>query len=584
MSIRQLDSVTITKISAGEVIDRPASIVKELIENSLDSGATRLMIDIENGGKTLIRISDNGSGISKEDLPLAPVCHATSKISALEDIYTNLLFGFRGEALASIAHVAKLTITSKTNSQQTGYKIDANETIISTPEPISHPQGTTVEMRELFYNMPVRQKFLKSDTTEWALVYDTVIQALLGNPYVEICLKHNGKERLNTTGIHDLKSLVLLLFGKEYAPHLLPIDLQGNPLGFTGIVTSPAYTLGNRSRQWLFINQRSVRNGLISKAISQTFEDKIPHGRFPLIILNMSLDPGMIDINVHPQKLEIKFLQTQGIFESIRHAIDHALRPFGSPTLSRQSPTPLLHDTYQTTLRQTPPYDVFIDKDPIPHSQEQMPLYPPLELCDRLPAEESNHDIHTPRPTFLQVFNTYLVISTPNGLAILDQHAVHERILYDHIKAQQAQGMIDVQSLLMPHRMALSIHQMAYFESHKDVLNGLGFDIDVFGNQEILIRGIPATLTQVPVEELVSELLTDLQAFEGISIPDGHLEKWKMKACKKAIKAGKRMSESEVNALIEALIKTPDGYTCPHGRPLCVFLGQEKLEKLFLRR
>ena len=563
MPIQYLDPVTITKISAGEVIDRPASIVKELLENSLDSGASRIVIDIENGGKQLIRITDNGIGIAKEDLPLAPLCHTTSKIHCLEDIYHNLLFGFRGEALASVSHVAKLSISSKTQSQEIGYVITSSQDVVSELQPVSHPIGTTVEVRDVFWDMPVRQKFLKSDSTELSHIYDVVVQACLGHPLVEIVLRHQGKQMINTSGLNRLEDVIVSLFGKDYIAHLLPIAVEINDVGIRGIVSSPAWTFSNRSRQWLFVNQRPIKNAVLQKAIQQVFADRIPSGRHPFLVADVTMMPQHVDINIHPQKQDVRFLNTGHMFDTFRQALTHHLEAIPASFLPASKPDLPVYEgrdsfRFDRSSQESPP--------------SNMSLFSPHAL-----SEYTTGSI-----PYLHIYQTYIVLDTVLGVAILDQHAVHERILYDKIKSDFQKTEYQ-QSLLIAEHVHLTPDKMAVYEASRDIFQKIGIETEIFGPSEIVVRAMPHAYADVCIEPLILDLL-EASVESGSLRMEEPLKKWQMVACKAAIKAGKRMKESEIQHLLKDLIETPSRYTCPHGRPLCVFLGKPELEKLFLRR
>ena len=354
--IKQLDSVTINKIAAGEVIDRPVSIVKELIENAIDAGADTISIDIQDGGKELIRITDNGKGFYKDDLSLAPIRHATSKIQSIDDVYNTMSFGFRGEALASICHCSFLTITSK-QVDCSAYQITAHQDKISSIQHVSHPVGTTILVENLFHNIPVRQRFLKSAATELSYILDCCIQFSLIQPNINFIVQADGNEKLNTTGISNMYQLLIMHYGKNLKEKCVPVDETIGPLTFKGYVSNPTLTFSNRSKQILSVNKRLIKNSLLSKSITDSFRDLIPQRRFPLVILNITIESSLVDVNIHPQKNDIKFLNPGFLFDSLPKAISLALHsvqdhvapitPLVKPIVSDslQEPSPLLHQS-----------------------------------------------------------------------------------------------------------------------------------------------------------------------------------------------------------------------------------------------
>jgi DNA mismatch repair protein MutL len=580
MPIRILDPITVTQIAAGEVIDRPASVVKELLENALDAGATEIVVDIENGGKTSILVRDNGSGISKEDLPLAPVKHATSKISVLDDIYSALTFGFRGEALASMAHVGQLEILSKTSSSEVGYKITSFLQDISPLEAVSHPIGTTIVVKDLFKNMPVRHQFLKSESTEAGYIYDVVLHHNLIHPQKTFILKHNGKELYNSSGIKTAKQLLLQMVGKDLKDRLIDVDIEAGSIRVIGVIGNPTLTYPNRAKQWLAVNNRPVKNPTLLKAVQQGFRDLIPANRFPLAVLNIEMGSGQVDVNIHPQKQDIKFLNPGKMIDIIPNVIAAAL--------NGQAPSPPFSSPFSSSSTFSPINRVYIpptQEYPQPeHTQaftalfSELPIEPTLPLG--LPAIGTLTD-----GSYFQVLNTYLVIKTPQGLALLDQHAVHERILYEKIK-QRAASSGHSQPLMIAEIVDITPDLNLALESSTEVLSQMGFVIEPFGPTQIAIREIPVEFTDTPVQALILRFLELAKEAPGAT-PDLVLERketLQMMACKAAIKAGKTMSLAETQHLIRDFLTSPSNYTCPHGRPLCIELGRDQLEKLFLRR
>ena len=589
--IKCLDPVTVSKIAAGEVIDRPVSIIKELVENSLDAGATDIRIHVEDGGKQSIKISDNGSGISKSDLHLAVTQHATSKINALEDIYTTLSFGFRGEALSSIAHVSQLDLIS--NDGAGAYAIRAHEREISAPEPTSHPQGTTINVNDLFFDIPVRRKFLKSKATELSHITDLIMQFALIHPTINFQLISEDHEIINTTGIDNAEVLLIQFYGSSIRGNLIPIHHSSGAFTFNGLITSPVITFTNKSKQIVAVNQRLIKSGVIQKAVSTSYKDLIPGNRHPVLLLHITANQQDIDINIHPQKHEIKFLNPGHIFQSMPRAIQHALydhqsrqidgdpqesvpdyytnQPFKSVNASINIPDHAIQTTF------SPPNQPETATITIPETS-QIP-----EFTDIVP--ERRPTSNTPI-TFIQVYDTYIALKGPEGqLWVLDQHAVHERILYEKFKVQFEHSEIAHQTLLVPVIIELSKSDYPHLESIIGHLNLLGFTSEPYGPQEIAIREIPNVMASCRIPDLVQQLI---QSIKTVTTPICDLthemkSELQMKACKAAIKAGKHMSAPEVQALLQDLLQCPSNFTCPHGRPLVISFDKKKLETLFNR-
>ena len=587
--IRALDPITVTKIAAGEVIDRPASIVKELVENSLDAHATRVQVDIEDGGKRLIRITDNGDGISKEDLPIAPQRHTTSKITALEDLYLTDTFGFRGEALASVCHVAKLEITSRQEGAE-AYHISAFQETISEPEITPLPKGTRIEVKDLFFDIPVRRQFLKTAGTERSHITDVIIQFAVSNPDIDFILISDGEEVVNSTGIKDQESLLIHLFGRSLKGHLVPVEHTIGPVTFKGHISDPTLTFSNRGKQIVSVNRRLVKSGVVQKALMESFKDLIPARRFPLVALDISVSKQNVDVNIHPQKLDIKFVNPGFLYDALPKAIKFSLQSNNTP-LPTVAPAWNPFETHMSPEGTHP-------SSPSPSSDmafsgnynQQFAAYnadteqqqtPPMDALRTLFSAGSDE-----KPVFdyFQLFNTYIVIKTPEGLYVLDQHAVHERILYEKIKDTFGQNT-ERQALLLSEIVDLSPDLFVIFQEHTEYFKDLNFVIEEFGTNKLVVRELPVAFAESNTKDLVIDILEQLKDYPGSSrdLTLDQKETLQMRACKAAIKAGKTMYPEEVERLVEDLVKSPSNYTCPHGRPLCIFFDKNKMESLFLR-
>ncbi|MBH38138.1 hypothetical protein CL658_03800 [bacterium] len=595
--IQQLDSVTINKIAAGEVIDRPASIVKELIENALDANASSITIEVKDGGKQLIRITDNGDGFHKDDLALAPLRHATSKIRSLEDIYETQSFGFRGEALSSISHCAHLSITSK-QKNESAYEISAYKDTISAIKKTTHAQGTTLTIIDLFHDLPVRQRFLKKNATELSYILDYCIQFSLAHSQVSFVLIADGKETLNTTGINDLYQLMILLYGKSLKDSCIAVHETIGPITFKGYISDPTLTFSNRNKQVITVNGRLIKNNLIMKALTDSYRDMIAQRRFPLAILDINIEQSLIDVNIHPQKADIKFVNPGFLFDCIPKVIMMSLQSSHKHTSPLE---PIVHthhplQTHSTSLDNTSsptrthlssqnnqvisPWQI-VDNRPDPVNPDVSHALP--NLLTPLSQDKSSHT--SPKLDYIQVLNTYIFLNTPTGAYLIDQHAVHERILYEDIKTH-ASSQTARQVLLLSEVIDVSLDLMVIFESEKDYFKDLNFSIEPFGPDQLIVREIPNIFQKSSVATLVISILNQLKEFPGSTrnLTLDQKETLQRQACRAAIKAGQTLYPEEINKLLIDFIQSPQNYTCPHGRPLFIFYDKSTLETLFLRK
>lgn len=611
--IRELDPITVNRIAAGEVIDRPSSVVKELLENSLDAGATEIIVDIENGGKDLIRVADNGSGIEKDDLIKAPIRHATSKISSLDDIYSSLSYGFRGEALASIASAGHLRILSNQDGSN-AYQVHVDDTTISQPELSSRSQGTTVECQSLFHKIPVRQRFLKTRGTETSHIYDVVLQYALLRPEVDFVLSSDGTELLNTRGISDYQTLFKVLFDKKSASHVVEVNERIGDISFSGYISDPTLTYSNRQKQIIGVNGRAVKSQVLSKAIQTAYKDIIPQRRFPLIVLSIHIPQDYIDVNIHPQKLDIKFLNPGALFDSLPKVVQITLQKASQeqaqiipqkPTFQSTSIKPAFTNTAQdlpqvhnVSIRSDWKSDVRstqnlnLKKVRSDEVEQALFIQSPVEQLSKLSSQSSpqrsasaGNDSGDDRPLeYLHMYDTYIVIKGPEAMWILDQHAVHERILYERIKDTFG-NTGQRQKLLIAEHIPLSPNQFVIFEDYKAYFESLNFVIEEFGSDQVVVREIPVEFSNANIQSLFKTILEQLQEFPDstANLTLEMKESLQMKACKAAIKAGKKMAEEEIRQLVLDFINSPSNFTCPHGRPLFIKLAKSDFEKLFLR-
>ncbi len=611
--IKQLDEQTINKIAAGEVIDRPSSIIKECVENSLDAGASSIEVDVYEGGIKSIKIKDNGCGISKEDLSLAPIRHATSKINVLEDIYSTLSMGFRGEALASICHVAKTSIQSRTQESDRAYGIFAYCGSISEVKEVSHSIGTTIECRDLFLDIPVRRQYLKSASSELSRIKQQLVPIMLIHPNIDIVLRSEGREELSSVGIDRISVLMQQLIDKKCWNHCVEISKDLGGLRVEGVITDPQVNFSNRKKQFVAVNDRLVSHPAISKIISDVYKDVIPQGRFPACVINIAIDPSQIDVNIHPKKEEIKFLQTEILFKSLPRAlretfskqhdvfvapINHSLHPSSvSPEVTYHPAQPSSHSTaVNMSAEFTPPSNTANTLNKIETPTVSPTKVHAEDIAIRYDDPERVMTIESPilyeekRPTnglvldYFQMFDTYIILKTVDKLWVLDQHAVHERILYEEIKSNQSNCIDDVQLLLVPHYISVDHEQLEAFEIIKPWLDTLNVDAEVFGNDKICVRQCPVIFSDCNLGEWITDLLNLAGEFGVVPEKAPYTkEKWQMQACKAAIKAGKKMALSEVKELCELFVNSPSNFTCPHGRPLFKQFEKSDLEKWFER-
>ncbi|MBT5855106.1 DNA mismatch repair endonuclease MutL [bacterium] len=588
--IQLLDESTINKIAAGEVIERPASVVKELLENSIDAKSTKIRVDIEGGGLRRIRIQDNGWGISKEGLALAPVRHATSKIRQVEDIYTAPLMGFRGEALASIAHVADLRIKSRHIDSENGYEVHVLSEGESVPKPASHPVGTSITVDGLFSKVPVRRKYLKSPATEFSYCLTMVQHAALARPDLDFIVAHDGEEVFNSTGISELPILMARVFGKTLNDKLIEIDVKEPGANISGWISDPTVTFSNRTRQVIIVNGRVVQSGVVQKIIMDVYRDVIPHRRFASFVLRFDMDPAEVDVNVHPRKLEVKFLNPQWFFQVLpkvlravlrkEHGIQHAagLMP-QSPGFPQSNDVGFQSlNTNATQLSWQGPAVDYSDSAGRPGLAETMPQGDLFSSQEITTLQDNELE-------YLQFFDTYIVVKARDSMWILDQHAVHERVLYEQFKKDRDDKSGDIQPLLISEVVDLGSDLKAVFLEVQSIIKGLGFVCEDFGDTRVVIRQVPAVFQDMGLADWLMQVLEDLKSHRGATdLNPDQKEGLQMKACKAAIKAGRRLLAEEVRQLVKDFLAAPSNFTCPHGRPLFVSFSKIDLEKLFLRR
>lgn len=588
--IKVLDPETAEKIAAGEVVERPASVVKELVENSLDAGSTRISVEIKGGGLELIRVTDNGCGIEQEDVRLAFQSHATSKISAAEDLERVTSYGFRGEALPSIAAVARVTVVTRPPEQEYAWRLVIAGGEILEEGVAGGPPGTTVTVADLFFNTPARRKFMKDPRGEKALIHDVLIRLALSRPEVAYLATSEGKKFLQTGGSGDLRAVWAEIFGAEAARKMYPFSFQQGEMRAYGLAGAPE--AGRPSRRWQYfcVNGRPVRDPHLRGAVEEAYRNLLTAGDYPAIFLNLEIPPEAVDVNVHPAKTEVRLQQPQ----EVRRFLTGELRRF---LLAEVLPRPLLQVPARRTVpeekreeptekkEETGRRDTFFplvrEKGAVSSGYELGAQLHLLYEQARREEKQAKGEKLPPLTLLGQVEKTYLVATGPGGLYLIDQHAAHERILYEKIAANDGSG--SSQALLLPVQVELTPGEEEILRREEEDLVAKGFRVEPFGGRQYLIREAPAW---VPAGRERDVLLGFLAAREGEGGPRDvsreELTRQTM-ACRGAIKAGQVLTLPEMESLLSALSRTENPYTCPHGRPTVICLGVEELEKRFKR-
>jgi DNA mismatch repair protein MutL len=572
MPIKILAPEVASRIAAGEVVERPASVVKELVENSLDAGATQIAIEVQAGGVRLIRVVDNGVGIPPEEVPLAFERFATSKVGTADDLETIATLGFRGEALPSIAAVSEVTMVTRSKDELAGTFVNTKDGAVLEKTKRGCPRGTTVTVRNLFRNVPARLKFLKSDATENGHISNLVSQYALAFPEVRFTLVIDRRTAFRSTGSGSLREVLGAVYGLEAAKSLLqvePRDGDGDPFSprITGFVSSPSVTRASRNYISLFVNRRWVQSRMLTFALEEAYKGLLMAGRHPIAVVNIVLPPQELDVNVHPTKNEVRFRHERDVFMAVQKAV--------RATLVAQAPMPTLE-----TLPQAQP----------------APPPPPERL---FAAEGEGHDVATKPPVAVppaaqpvvtvlpilrvvgQFANTYVIAEGPDGMYLIDQHAAHERVLFERIRDQRQRKSVEVQGMLQPVTVELTVRQQELLELQAEALSEYGFGIEHFGERTYLVRSVPAMLRG----QNVAQSLTELLDFLGEGAKSDWLEEIAVSlACHGAVRAGQTLSLGEMQDLIRQLERAAQPRTCPHGRPTMVHLSASQLEKGFGRR
>ena len=609
--IKQLDNRLANQIAAGEVVERPASVAKELLENALDAGATAITIDVDDGGVKRIRITDNGAGIAGEDLPLALARHATSKIASIDDLEAVLTLGFRGEALASIASVSKLSVTSNTvdnPSQGQVARCEGRDMEVSVA-PAAHPRGTTVEIRDLFYNTPARRKFLRTERTELARIEEVVKRTALARPDVTFTMSHNGKvlHRLTSgTSDVDLQRRVIGICGESFAHESVVVDRIAHGLSLRGWVGLPTFSRSQADLQYFFVNGRVVKDKVITHAVRQAYRDVLYGGRHPAYVLFLELDANRVDVNVHPTKHEVRFRDSRSVHGFVFSTLGRALaevRPSDAANRANLDSVaesqPLEKQFQQVSIGLDIPRGTESLGEPVPGEASLSATMRPATsfaapASDRGVVGESvssssgamlhGNDVPPLGFAIAHLHGTYIVAQNMQGMVLVDAHAAHERITYERLKVARANASIATQPLLVPLSIALTTAEMGAYEEFSHLFSELGLVVDAASDDTVLVREIPVILARDNAVHLLRDVLGDL-------VEVGHSDRLSARmdeilatmACHGSVRANRSLSIAEMNALLRDMEVTENSGQCNHGRPTWVQLGHDELDKLFLR-
>lgn len=632
--IEILPDALINKIAAGEVVERPASVVKELLENAIDAGAHRITLAIEDGGRTLIRVVDNGCGIPAEQAPLAFAQHATSKIKTTDDLFAIRTMGFRGEALASIASVSHATMITRTADAEQACRIEVKDSLVGPVVPCAAPVGTAIEIRDLFYSVPARRKFLRSDATEFGHIHEMVLRTALPNPQVAFALSHNGRNVLDLPIASDPKARVSAALGPELHDQLLAVDFRERGITVRGFAGQPALARATAKFQYVFLNGRFIRDRSLLHALKEAYRGLIEPISQPLAVLMIEMDPTAFDVNVHPQKTEVRFRDPNGPYSVVLAAVRErllesdltpALRTRPGSSCAEETPADaaagsaapaagvtmpsqpestrqIIADFFKQTTPSQPrlAFGVETGRVEAPGSPA-IPASPGLPPLDDLAAARNvmaassvapGSDVCLPSspaapatPRLVQLHNAYIVVETPDGLEIIDQHALHERIIYEELFNRATRGPLEGQRLLIPEVLPVNPRQQAVLEAVRPLLGDLGIEVAAFDAQSVAVHTFPSLLSKVPPREFLRDLLDKLlELGSRLSREDLLHEVLDMASCKAAVKAGYPLSGEEIAALLARREQVERSSNCPHGRPTTLRLSLGELERQFKRK
>ncbi|MEK7523869.1 MAG: DNA mismatch repair endonuclease MutL [Patescibacteria group bacterium] len=565
--IKILPDTLISQIAAGEVVERPASALKELIENSLDAGAKFIGIEAEQGGMKLIAVRDDGTGMDGDDAVMAFARHATSKISELDDLANISTFGFRGEALAAIASVAQVSLKTRKRENEEGSKIIYKGGVMESKCATGCPPGTEVVIRNLFFNTPARKKFLKAENTELSHLAAVVSHMAMANPAVGFEFKHNGKTLIQVPALQTPQARLAAILGKNFLGEALPISFKTESIHIHGFIGRPGASLASKRHQYLFVNGRDVSDPMVSRAVTDAYGSRLPARTWPVFILHIDIDPVEVDVNVHPRKLAVKFVDTQRIFRDVMQAVSQSLLDFEQ-------------GMFQNAHLQ--------NSAALPNASSEISLQNALNFSEKiLTTQDRSQKLSLPTQLKIlgQIANSYILVLDEEGLAIVDQHAAHERILYESFKRQSIEREAKIQPLLVPLNIECSPQEATFLRKAIGELSSFGFEFDEWSGNTFVIRSCPLALKSENLEKILRDFLDEVMGDAGISskniLPERIL---KSLACKGAVKFGMPLTLTEQEELLRQLQKTPNLATCPHGRPTRVLVTFDELEKRFYRK
>lgn len=552
-----LDDLTINQIAAGEVIERPANVVKELVENSIDAGANKITIEIKNGGKTFIKVVDNGKGMEQDDMFLSLERHATSKIKNIEDLENNYTMGFRGEAMASIASISKLILASKTKNMLSGTKITAKAGEIQEKEECAMSTGTSVIVEDLFFNTPVRYKFLKQDATESKYIKNWVQKAALANTNISFGLYIDGKQVFKSTGNGKIEDIIYILYGKQIQENIIKVDYKYNNMKVTGVIGNTLVSRDNRNGQIIFLNKRNIKNSILANSIDQAFKGGVGIGKYGFCILNLEIPANLYDVNVHPTKMDVRFKNEEEIYRLMYHAIKESLLNYNFLGNDQKE---IQKENYVENE-----YQFLNNKTNIKQEKEEI-------------TRDITRDVDYKYIGIL--FKTYIIVEIDEELYLIDQHAAHERILYEQIKNNYKNHISrNCQMMLIPEVESLTYKEMEFVKQNIELFKNTGFEIDVFGENTVKINGIPDLEYRGKSKNIFLDILDEMLEEQRTSIKDVEERFIVTVACKAAVKAGMDLEKAEVDNLIKNLLSLKNPYTCPHGRPTTIKIKKSDIIK-----
>ena len=611
--IKELDQSTINQIAAGEVVERPSSIVKELMENSIDAGATMISVEIEDGGTKSIRITDNGKGIDKEDIRIAFLRHTTSKIKTALDLLNVSSLGFRGEALSSIAAVCQVELLTRTKDSIVGcrYRIEGGKEVAL--EEIGIPVGTTFIVNNIFFNTPARRKFLRTAQTESGYVADIVEKIALSHPEIAINFKSNGKVRIHTSGNGNLKDVIYSIYGKEITQNLLEVKEENDFMKISGYIGKAIISKGNRTFENYFINGRYIKSNIISKAIEDGYKFILMQHKYPFTVINFEINPEFLDVNVHPSKMELRFRKSESIYPIISETINDCLieKPNIIDVKLEQEkeitesykyvPEPFeikrnetaKHSEYNfsasfgESVNETDDYttdskNLILENDLNDRQIQNTSAYVQRKLTETY--DDFLTEAAKPKHKIIgQVFETYWIIEYEDKMYIIDQHAAHEKVMFESLMDKLKNKSISTQMINPPIILNLSLKEFDLVNKYLDSFKEIGFDIEPFGGQDFVIRGVPSDLYSLDSQQVLMGIVDSLTNESGKMVPDIITEKIASMSCKAAVKGNSKLSYDEADRLISQLLTLENPYNCPHGRPTIISMSKYELEKKFKR-